>query len=125
MMSCGTSSRYGSSLLLKTTDFSIQGAWSFRRWTISPLPEEREEIFSSRLFCGLFKCSQDGIAARHGGIERLLGGFLPGERGFDFLGPDVAHLHHVAEAQAARILGRPLVGELLQRRLENRILLVE
>jgi hypothetical protein len=25
-MSCGTSSRYGSSLLLKTTDFSIQRA---------------------------------------------------------------------------------------------------
>ena len=28
MMSCGTSSRYGSSLLLKTADFSIQGVFS-------------------------------------------------------------------------------------------------
>ena len=51
--------------------------------------------------------------------------FWPAERGLDLLGPDVAHLHHVAEAQAARILGRLLVGELLQRRLQNRVLLVE
>ena len=39
--------------------------------------------------------------------------FLPASAGFDLLGPEVAHLHHVAEAQAARILGRLLVGQFL------------
>src|SRR3712207_8186915 len=43
----------------------------------------------------------------------------------DFLGPDVAQLHHVAEAQTARVLGRLLVREFEDRRLEIGRLLIE
>src|SRR5437588_7254228 len=125
MMSCGTSSRYGSSLLLKTADFSIQAVLSIR----ASCPPRRlgfpRAAFRDGLLCGLFERSQYGVAPRHRGVERLLGSLLPGERGLHLLGPNVAHLHHVAEAQAARILARLLAGEFLERRLQNRILLVE
>src|SRR6476469_8024817 len=125
MMSCGTSSRYGSSLLLKTADFSIQDATAFRAMLEKlPLRMEREH-FAGDLLCRLFEGPQHGIAARDRSVERFLGGLLAGKRSFHFLGPDVAHLHHVAKAQAARILGRLLVGELLQRRLQHRVLLIE
>src|SRR4051794_14595327 len=77
------------------------------------------------LFCGLFEGPQHGVAARDRGIERLLRGLLSAECRLDLLGPEVAHLHHVAEAQAPRILRRLLVGELLQRRLQRRLLLIE
>src|SRR3954465_8488801 len=101
MMSCGTSSRYGSSLLLKTADFSIRRATASGAMSVKlPLRSEWED-FASRLLCGLFECPQDGIAARDRRVQRFLGGFLAGKRCFHFLGPDIAHLHHVAEAQAA------------------------
>src|SRR6266403_3165029 len=93
MMSCGTSSRYGSSLLLKTADFSIQGdlfiekaffiqqaffihkALAFRSMR-DFLSRPGEEAFVGGLLCGLFKRSQHGVATRHGSVERLLGGLL-------------------------------------------------
>src|SRR5215510_12486764 len=74
---------------------------------------------------GALELAQHGIAAHHRLVERRLGRFLAGQRRLDLLGPDVAQLHHVAEAQAARVLGRLLVGEFLQRRLQDRVLLVE
>src|SRR3954471_20669987 len=74
---------------------------------------------------GALELAQHRVAARDRGVERLLGRLLPGERGLDLLGPDVAQLHHVAEAKPARVLGRLLVGELEERRLEvGRILVV-
>src|SRR6266705_4413559 len=109
MMSCGMSRRYGSSLLLKTADFSIQGVTAFRAVRDSLPLRSGEGVVEDGLLCGLFKCAQTGIAARHRSVERFLGGFLTRKCRFDFLGPDVAHLHHVAEAQTARILGRLLV----------------
>src|SRR3954454_20471644 len=123
MTSCGTSSAYGSSLLLKTADFSIYGVNTFDARRDIPLSEERG--MSERLLCRLFKRPQDGVATGHRGVERCLSSLLPCERSLDLFGPDVAHLHHVAEAQAARILGRLLVGEFLQRRLQRRVFLVE
>ena len=54
-----------------------------------------------------------------------LADFCPASAALDLLRPDVAQLHHVAEAKPARILGRLLVGELEQRRLEDGVLLVE
>src|SRR5882724_3623114 len=78
-----------------------------------------------RLLRGLFERSQHDVATRHGRVERLLGSFLAGKCGLDFLGPDVAHLYHVAEAKTARVFGRRLVGKLLERRFRYRILLVE
>ncbi len=53
-----------------------------------------------------------------------LADLLARQRRLDLLGPHVAQLHHVAEPQPARVLGRLLVGELEQRRLEVRELLV-
>src|SRR5882724_651038 len=135
MMSCGTSSRYGSSLLVKKADFSIQGDLLVQKSCSEilemramrrqlPLRTRRGSCWG-RLLCGLFKRPQHHVATRHRGVERFLGGFLTGKCGLHFLGPDVAHLHHVAEAQAARVLGRLLVGELLERRLQDRVLLVK
>src|SRR5258705_12330722 len=125
MMSCGTSSRYGSSLLLKTADFSIQGVRGLTCVSRkTPSPKRRGSI-AARLLRGLFKRPQHGIATAHGSVERLLGGLLPRKCCFHFLGPDVAHLHHVAKAQAARILGRLLVGQLLERGFQGRGLFVE
>src|SRR3981081_2447872 len=99
MMSCGISSRYGSNLLLKTADFSIQDVTVSVRGENSLSPNRRGSV-SGSLFCGLFKRPQHGIAAGRRGIECFLGGFLPGKCGLEFLGPEFAHLHHVAEAQA-------------------------
>src|SRR5882757_2242649 len=124
MMSCGMSSKYGSSLLLKTADFSIQGVTVSVRCE-NPLSRTGERVLREGLFCGLFKCPQHGVAARYRGVEGLLGGFLTAKRSFHLFAPDVTHLHHVAEAQAARILGRLLVGKLLQWRFRHRILPVE
>src|SRR5713226_3139285 len=98
MMSCGTSSRYGSSLLLKTADFSIQGV--VVRAKRDFLSRTGEEVIIDGLLCGLFKCPQHRIATCHGSVERFLGGFLSCQRALHFLGPDIAHLHHVAEPQA-------------------------
>src|SRR5258707_2690195 len=123
MMSCGTSSRYGSSLLLKKADFSIQGV--VVRAMRNFLSRAGEEVFMTALLCGLFKGPQHDVATCHSRVQRLLGGFLSCQRGLHFLGPDIAHLHHVSEPQAARILGRLLVGELLERRLQDRVLLIE
>jgi hypothetical protein len=41
-----------------------------------------------------------------------LGVHLAGKRAFEILGDDVPDLHHIAEAQPARILGRRLPGHL-------------
>src|SRR5213083_1073392 len=103
MMSCGMSRRYGSSLLLKTADFSIQGVTAFRAVRDSLPLRSGEGVVEDGLLCG----------------------FLTRKCRFDFLGPDVAHLHHVAEAQTARILGRLLVGQLLERCFQGRVLFVE
>src|ERR1039458_2509161 len=104
MMSCGTSSRYGSSLLLKKADFSIQGDLFIRQACSSEVsgcarrektpPPSGEGVTVDGLLRGLFKGTQHGIATRHRGVERCLGGLLPGECRLDLLGPDVAHLHH-------------------------------
>src|SRR3981081_1002215 len=96
VMSCGASRRYGSSLLLKTADFSIQDVAAFGAMR-DFLSRAGEEVFMRGLLCGLFKGSQHGITARHGRIERFLGGLLPGKRSLHFLGPDVTHLPHVSE----------------------------
>src|SRR5882724_10035606 len=118
MMSCGTSSRYGSSLLLKTADFSIQGVVTFR----DRLPlRSGEGAALVGLLCGLLERSQHRIATAHGSVERFLGVLLAGKCRFHFLGPDFAHLHHVSKAQAARIFGWLLVGQLLERRFQGRV----
>src|SRR6185312_7662904 len=69
--------------------------------------------------------AQDGVAAPHGVVDGGLSGFLAGEGGLEILGPDVADLNEIAEAQAARVLGRRLVGELQHRRLASWMLLEE
>jgi len=75
------------------------------------LPRKRGRI-SKLLGHRSLELAQHGVAALHGRVECLLGGLLAGERRLDLLGPHVAQLHHVAEAQSARVLGRLLVGEL-------------
>src|SRR5256885_6826407 len=100
MMSCGMSRRYGSSLLLKTADFSIQGVTAFRAVRDSLPLRSGEGVVEDGLLCGLFKCAQTGIAARHRSVERFLGGFLAGKGGFDFLGPDVRSEEHTSELQS-------------------------
>src|SRR6187549_1024079 len=102
MMSCGTSNRYGSSLLLKTTDFSIQTLRDARN---APSPGGERALVSliqPSLLCRLFERTQHRIAARDRRIQRFLGSLLAGKCGFQFFGPEVAHLHHVAEAKPAR-----------------------
>src|SRR5262245_59253144 len=99
MMSCGTSSRYGSSLLLKTTDFSIQHAGCDAGGAPSPGGEGALVESLRVLLCRLFERAQHRVATRDRGIQCFLGGLLAGKRGFQFLGPEVAHLHHVAKAQ--------------------------
>src|SRR5947209_20525919 len=108
MMSCGTSSRYGSSLLLKTADFSIQGTCSHKADRVPdrerpPLRSRRGEI-GDDLLCGFLEGAQDGVAARHRSVQCFLGCLLSAECSLHLFGPDIAHLHHVAEPQAARIL---------------------
>src|SRR5712672_2251826 len=123
MMSCGTSSRYGSSLLLKNADFSIQCDLLIQKSCSEvleiramrrqlPLRTRRGSRYG-RLLCGLFKCPQHDVATRHGSVERLLGGFLTGKRSLHFLGPDIAHLHHVSERRPREFsVGSLLVSSL-------------
>src|SRR5258708_7586736 len=65
------------------------------------------------------------VAALNGRIERLLGGLFAGQRTLDFLRRDVAQRDNVAEPKAAGILGRLLVGQFQQRRLEIGLILVK
>ena len=44
--------------------------------------------------------TEDPSSAADGGVEGVLGGFLAGQRRLEFLRPDVADLHQIAEAQA-------------------------
>src|SRR5262245_14346063 len=69
--------------------------------------------------------TQHGVATGDGFVKGSLGRLLARQRCFDLLGPDVTQLHHVAEPQAARVLGRLLVSELKQRRFKVGVLLVE
>src|SRR6478752_7390909 len=69
--------------------------------------------------------AQDRVAAAHAVVQRLLWRLLAGQRVLELFRDDVADLHHVAEADAARVLGRLLVGELLDRRLAVRELVIE
>src|SRR3979411_885987 len=135
MMSCGTSSGYVSCLLLKTADFPIRCDLLIQKSCSEvleiramrrqlPLRTRRGSRYG-RLLCGLFKCPQHDVATRHGSVERLLGGFLTGKSSLHFLGPDNAHLNYHSATQPARSLGRPLVGEFLEGRLQDRVLLVE
>src|SRR5258707_7543203 len=48
----------------------------------------------------------------------LFRSLLAGKRLLDLFRPDVTQLHHVAETQTARILGRLLAGQLEQRRFQ-------
>src|SRR3954471_15538579 len=81
--------------------------------------------FDALLHSGLFELAQHRVAALDSSIQRLLGGLLAGERLLDLLRPDVTELNHVAEAQATRVLGRLLVGQLEQWGLEIGLILVE
>src|SRR5687768_10405463 len=54
------------------------------------------------------KLAQHLIATRYGRIQGALGSLLSGQRPLDLLGPDITQLHHVAQAEAARVLGRLL-----------------
>src|SRR5438067_1912473 len=75
--------------------------------TTSPASERGQELARD----GALELAGERVAARDRCVERVLRRFLAGERRLDLLGPDVAHLHHVAEAQAPRVLGGLLVGE--------------
>src|SRR6476646_9052958 len=79
----------------------------------NPLPVKYGErgLFRSPRHRAL-ELAQHLVAATDCIVERLLGRLLAGQRRLDLLGPYVAQLHHVAESQASRVLGRLLVGEL-------------
>src|SRR5258707_13488844 len=99
MMSCGTSSRYGSSLLLKKADFSIQGV--VVRAMRNFLSRAGEEVFMTALLCGLFKGPQHDVATCLSRVQRLLVGFLSCNRGPHFSGTDSAYFYAVLELQAS------------------------
>src|SRR5664279_3430551 len=99
MVSCGPSSRYGSSLPLKKADFSIQDDVFIRKSGFLPEARKppspvREGVLTDGLLGGLLERPQHGIAAGYRRVERFLGRLLACECGLHFLRPDVAHLHH-------------------------------
>src|SRR5439155_6060784 len=73
----------------------------------------------------LLELPQDRVAAGDRIVERGPGLALAGEHAFEILGDDVADLHQIAEPQSARILGRRFAGQLQDRDLAARVLVVE
>src|SRR6185436_429562 len=98
---CGASSAYGSQAERKTTRFS-----------------------TGSVPCRGLELPQDVVAALHRIVERGFGFLAAGEHRLHLLLDHLAALHEVAEAQALGVLGRRLVGELLDGRLGARIALV-
>src|SRR5687768_3626097 len=88
-------------------------------------PPEQRDPWSALSRHRALELAQHLVAAADGGVERRLSRLLAVERLLDFLGPDIAQLHHVAEAQTARVLRRLLVRELEDRRLQIGRLLIE
>src|SRR5215218_3204874 len=81
---------------------------------------------AQRLPYGLpLKLAQDLVSALDGAVQRVLGWLLTDKRRLDLLRPEVAQLHHVAEAQTPRVLRRLLAGQLDERDLERGVFLVE
>src|SRR5215211_4937310 len=94
--------------------------------TPTPNPSPQGGGEHAPLSCyGALELAEHRVPTLHGGVERRLRRLLPVQRRLDLLRPDVADLGQVAEPQAPRVLRRLLVGELLYRHLEDRVLLVE
>src|SRR5690348_12168302 len=77
------------------------------------------------LLVGLFELPQQLVSLADGGIERRLGGFAAGEGMLQLILDDIANEHERADAQAARILGRRVQRDLLDRNVGAGIAVVE
>src|ERR1700680_723655 len=118
--SCGASSKSGTRMPGNMTRLSCMRAG--RR---SRTEADGKGRPPQRLHVDLFELPQQIVAARHGAVERFLGGLLALQRALDFFFDDVSNLHEAAEPQALGIFRGRVQRHLLDRYVGARVLVVE